>query len=388
MACSGNRFRTVSEASTVQEDQKCFRDVQELALDDTLLSWVDICYIASKSECLASLSVGANQLSVLPRLDYPALSGTLTTLAMEYNDFSALSDLANITSLTALRNLNLKGNNISELAAPGDSPPIFPPALHFLDISYNAIHSWSFIDQLPTCLPGLTALRLAHNPVYDTPDPNAKAASSEEAHMITIARLAPLTSLNFTQIHGADRTNAEVFYLSRIAKQLATVPESAEASVIELHPRYAELCELHGAPDVIRRDDINPSFLEARLLTVDFHGQGKGKRTARIPKTFDIYAVKGIAGKLFDLPAMKARLFWETGEWDPVERFDEGEEGSSDDEGSAVADGAAVDHAREAFGQERQSGHWVKREVELADGPRQLGYCVDGAYVVIRVECG
>jgi hypothetical protein len=35
---------------------------------------------------------------------------------------------------------------------------------------------------------------------------------------------------------------------------------------------------------------------------------------------------------------------------------------------------------------ERKGGRWVKREVELKDGPRQFGYCVDGLEAKIRVE--
>ncbi len=37
-------------------------------------------------------------------------------------------------------------------------------------------------------------------------------------------------------------------------------------------------------------------------------------------------------------------------------------------------------------GVERKGGRWVKREVELKDGPRQFGYCVDGLEARIRVE--
>lgn len=286
----------------------------------------------------------------------------------------------------ALRNLHLKGNNIAGMAAPGSAAPTFPPSVRYLDVSYNKIREWSFVDALSTHFPGLTGLRIAHNPVYDRQDAETKTPSSEESHMFTIGRFANLKSVNFTQVRPDDRRNAEIFYLSRIAKQLASVPETAEHAILALHPRYSELCTIYGEPDVIRRHEVNPSFLEARLITVSFHCQGRGKRTSRIPKAFDIYSVRGIAGKLFGLSPLRIRLIWETGEWDPVANYDEqvGESSDEDEFSADVADGSRVDM------QEAQakggSGRWSKREIELKDGPRQLGYCVDGLDVCIRVE--
>ena len=56
------------------------------------------------------------------------------------------------------------------------------------------------------------------------------------------------------------------------------------------------------------------------------------EKTVRIPKGLDIYAVKGLVAKLFDVERpLKLKLIWETGEWDPVAGFDE-EVGNSDDD--------------------------------------------------------
>lgn len=242
----------------------------------------------------------------------------------------------------------------------------------------------------------MTALRLAHNPIYDNPDPDNildGKALTDEAFTITIGRLTRLKTLNFVSISAADRTNAEMFYLSRIAKHMALVPETAEEMVIKQHKRYAELCELYGEPDIIRSQQINPNFLEARLVTVAFQykreaeGEHKAKtarKTIKIPKSFDIYAVKGIAGKLFGLPPLELRLVYETGEWDPVAGFDE--VGNSSEEEEAEAEHERDDRDGGNYGVEGKTGRFVKREVELKEGPRQLGFCVDGLEVKIRVE--
>ncbi|RFU80904.1 tubulin-specific chaperone e [Trichoderma arundinaceum] len=365
--------------------------VTELQLGEMLLSWEELCLVASKCPSLATLLVGSNQLSTLPTLDHASLPSTLTSINLEYNDFTSLSDIASLTTLTSLRHLQLKGNNISTIASSSNSPNVvFPPSVQYVDLSYNKIDSWEFVDKLTAVFPGMIGLRITHNPIYYSMDAESNAQSSDESFMFTVARIAQLKTLNFTHINNTDRTNAEMFYLSRIAKQLATVPEAAEDSIKVLHPRYNELCELYGEPDVIRREEINPNFLEARLITTEFHYEGvsaeeKKTRTTKIPKSFDIYAVKGIVGKMYGLAPLKLRLIWETGEWDPVAGYDE----KDDDDGSDVEDDALVEtnsESRAAGGEDDQTGRWVKREVELTDGPKQLGYCVDGLRVRIRVE--
>lgn len=351
-----------------------------------------MCCIVTQFSSLASLTAGTNQLSNLPFINLSSLSATLTTINLEYNDFTAISNLASLTKLQNLRNLQLKGNNISIMAEKSEDNPIFPESLQYLDISYNNVETWPFVDSLPTHFPGLTALRIAHNPIYNAKAGDARVSTSEESHMFTIARVAQLKSINFSAITKADRTNAEMFYLTRIAKQLAEVPESAEKSITDLHPRFAELCQIYGEPDVIRRQEINPAFLEARLINVEFTCEGKETKSKRIPQAFDIYAVKGIAGRLFDISPLALKLVWETGEWDPVAGFEDSDDDSSDDEDESEATIETPGETGEKPGEqnpnsvEDKSGRWVRREVELTDSPRQLGYCVDGMDVKVRVE--
>ncbi|KAK1965571.1 CAP-Gly domain-containing protein [Colletotrichum sublineola] len=384
---NGNRFRVIEDGET-----SAFTKVKDLELDETLLDWGALCGIAHKFPSLSTLSCSLNQLSVLPSVSFGALADTLTSLTLEFNEFTSLADFASLSSLTSLRNLHLKGNNISTIAPPSTPIPVFPSSLQYLDISYNAVTTWCFIDALPISFPGLTALRLAHNPVYDRPDSDAiggaaQTKSTDEAFMITIGRLGTLKALNFTPISAADRANAEVFYLSRIAKQLASVPEAAEPEVLAQHARYPELCDIYGAPDIIRRDEINPRYLEARLITVHFTHMTKATKTVTIPKSSDIYAVKGVAGRLFGTEPLRLHLVWETGEWDPVGGFDEDDNADdSSDEEDAGNSGEGAEMETDTIAREEKGGRWVKREVELKDGPRQLGFCVDGMDVRIRVE--
>lgn len=403
---SGNRFQGVLNDRFLEDSNTVFEGVKELAVDETLLQWDEICHIAKSFSTLSLLYASSNQLARLSPIPPSLLTTTLTSIYLEFNDFTSISDIASLTVLTSLHDLHLKGNSISVIESDSiDGPPVFSKTLIYLDISYNKIHNWSFIDALPDCFPGLNSLRLAHNPIYDNPGFDngsnstisaAKATVTEEAYMLTIGRLASLTSLNFSAVTPTDRNNAEMFYLSRIGRQLASVPETpeAESKVIAQHRRYKELCELYGEPVVNRRKEINPAFLEARLINVDFRFHTLEQTTedketviekrAQIPKSFDVYAVKGVAGRLFGHAPLKLRLIWETGEWDPVAGYDDDTGDSSDDE-DVVNEQQKPANDGETQPTNR-AGRWIKREAELNDSPRQFGFCVDGFDVTIRVE--
>jgi hypothetical protein len=372
-----------------------------------------VCHIASKFPSLTTLHAGSNQLTTLTPIPPAPFTSTLVSLHLEFNDFASLSSLAPLASITTLRNLLLKGNRISTIYPPSSSPsqpPIFGPNLHYLDLSYNAITTWSFIDALPSCFPALTSLRLTHNPLYSDPDLDDTTATegpittsqshtqsggggiskTDESYMLTLARLPRLKALNFSAVTAADRADAEMFYLSRIARQLAAVPEGsveAEREVLKRHPRWEELCRVYGEPVVVRRGEVDPGFLEARLVKVDFYLEGKVVQV-QVPKSFDIYAVKGLVGRVFGLSPLKVKLVWETGEWDPVGGFDEVDEDGEEEDLEAEwerreGEGGVPGDMPEL---ERKGARWVKREVELKDGPRQFGYCVDGLEARIRVE--
>ncbi|KAH9888249.1 Thioesterase/thiol ester dehydrase-isomerase [Xylariomycetidae sp. FL2044] len=395
---NGNRFQDIQHDEGLQGAEKSLGNVKDLALEETLMSWEEICHIATKFPALAGLSASTNQLPHLPPTPLSTLSTTLVSLNLEFNEFTSISNLANLAGLQTLRNLHLKGNNIAAMTSDySDTLPVFQASLQYLDVSYNQVDSWSFIDDIPTCFPGLISLRFAHNPIYDNPDPERTAQpnnSTEEAYMFTVGRLANLKTLNFGSISHTDRQDAEMFYLARIGKHLASVGENQEADVIKQHRRYAELCELYGPPVVTRREEINPAFLEARLITTQFvyrphEAPETVERTTKIPKSFDIYAVKGIAGKLFGVRPLGLRLIWETGEWDPVAGFDDEVDDSDDEEDTEPQDiegDGNLEPADISLSDNSTTGKWIKREVELQDGPRQLGFCVDGMEAKIRVE--
>jgi hypothetical protein len=398
---SYNRLNINSEE--LQGAEEAFHGVYELELSDMALQWEDIVRISGQFETLRSLNVSSNGLKLL---DYSlfgssptVFTSNITSLSLEYNEFKSLSDIIGLKYLPSLEKLSLKGNEISDVfqkrVGDVDDPKrrlTFTEKLRYIDLSYNAIQSWHFVDALADVFPGMTALRLSHNPINRNVV-NEKVAmwSVEEAHMLTVARLAKLSILNYGTISETERTEAEIYYLSKIAKAMAEVPESLEHTVTSQHKRYAELCKKHGAPDVIRKEavTVNPDFIEARLIKFTFYMLPNTKpgqqvvitKQRELPKGLDIYTVKGVVGRMFDETPLRLRLIWETGALDPVAGCDDIIDDDSDEDLSIEGEYQSREKTHAM-----QLGRFVEREVEIEDSTRQVGNFVDGGEARVRVE--
>ena len=152
---------------------------------------------------------------------------------------------------------------------------------------------------------------------------------------------------------------------------------------------------------------MNLNLLEARLIKFTFYvgndsaqgAQETGRENERIeiPKSFDVYRVKGIVGRAFSTPPLSLKLTWETGEWDPVAGYEDQIESSDDDDETddnleasknkkETKTNGNVENDTLMKENERQQGKWMKREVEIMDGTRQIGFWVDGLEAIVRVE--
>lgn len=326
-----------------------------------------------------------------------------------------------LTELPNLKRLILRGNNISTVFASqsGDdkdkSTFQFSRTLTYLDVSQNKIDSWQFINELVTAFPGLDSLRISGNPLHDravaptsvTGLPE-KPMTVDEAFMLTLARLENLTSLNYSKITQQDRNNGELYYLSLIGKELSASSASDEARILGMHPRYSALCDIYGVPTIIRKSEgvqgsnIKPGSVAARLVNFEFYQVSTAStsetaikaasKSCLIPKTFDTYKIKTIVSRLFSLAPLRFRLVWETEEWDPVEEFNilGGEEWDSDDEGDhqnekCERDGQNNDRTEPTV-VKADGSKFIRREVELVDSARQVGFWFDDHTHRVRVR--
>ncbi|KAE8339888.1 hypothetical protein BDV24DRAFT_175863 [Aspergillus arachidicola] len=395
---NGNRMNPVDEGLK-------FERITELQLDDTLLSWDEISALTYQISSLATLIASANQISSISS----PLSSTITTLTLEDNEISSLSSLRRLMSLDSLNRLSLRGNQIDKIyesSSDEASPLRFSNNLQSVDLSRNRIDSWHFVNQLPLVFPGLQTLRISGNPLHDQPvGPSIvtglpeKTMTVDEAYMLTLSRIASLKMLNYGTITEKDRSNAELYYLSLIGKELSAFPESAEREILAKHPRYSELCEIYGEP-VIRRATmstgsgvaVNPRSVAARLLRIAFclrrelpnlgnsvinqdNTLKEEVKVKEIPRSFDTYQVKAIVSRLFGLAPYEFRLIWETDEMDPVSKQNiDGEDGwDSEDESISPS-------------QPSDSSAFIKREVELVDGTRDIGFLFQSDLTEARIR--
>lgn len=287
---SGNRFSSLTVSSP-----DGFASITTLEISNVLLPWPELTTVLSLFPNITTLSAPHNNISTVPCP--PPLPAPLATLDLSYNHLSALSPLSSLCRLQNLKALIASHNAISSLQL---STPF--PALTRLDLAYNAIPSFPLLDDLPAATPSLASLRISHNPLYaDT--------SVDEAHMLTIARL-PLTVkiLNHSNITPKERENAEMWYLSRIAKELssATSPSDRQA-VLETHRRWAELCELHGEPAVAGGGGASEMALASMLVDMEFVCGDKTQRR-RVPKGTPVSTVRGMVGRWFGLVPCGIRL--------------------------------------------------------------------------------
>ncbi|KAJ5961868.1 hypothetical protein N7501_006809 [Penicillium viridicatum] len=394
---NGNRFQAL-------EDDLTFKGITELHLEETLLSWDEIAAIAYRFPGLTSLTASANQLTEITC----ALPSTITTLTLEHNEITSISALRHLAALPKLEHLSIRGNNISTVNPNTTDTTLdfqFPQTVRSLDISRNKITSWTILNKFPTTFPGLTTLRITANPLFDQPPlpPSVTEASKpmtvDEAFMLTLSRFpSSLTILNYSTISPQDRSNAEMYYLSLIGKALSATTEEEEPAILAAHPRYNELCELYVEPTITRAvvsnssgaRVIHPRSVAARLVKMAFRlplGNDESKSHVKeIPGSFDTYQVKALVSRLFGLPAFGFRLVWETDEWDPVEkevgdeRVDEWDEDSEDEDRPDIGSGFEI------TGDGLDKSRFVRREVELVDSTRDIGFLFQSEVGEVRIR--
>lgn len=376
----GNRIKSVeSEHYERPFFKRVFEKITILSLDENLLTWEQAVKAFSMFPTLESLALSKNLFGTLAK--EPSLDGahSITTLVMESNDFTAISDLTPLTNLPNLKRLLLKMNNISTLLSPSskEPAPTFPASLSDLDLSHNAISSWAFVNDLNTTFPGLTSLRIARNHLYtNLQAPDGRSLTPNDGYLLTTARLPKLKSLNYSSISPKDALNASSYYLSLIAMELAFAPEEDSEKIKKRHPRWEELCEEYGEPFIQRSSsNVNPRSLTAQLLTLHVHGEGQEtSHTFEMPKSMSSYAVLGLLGKHYGLSPMKVRIIWETDEWDITKnaRID-GEDGPWDSENEEEAE----EKAAKSIGK--------RREVELSAGTKSIGDWIEGYAANVRI---
>lgn len=408
---NGNRFESFELKGFAIDP---FRPVQELYLEDCLLDWNQVLSIFSSNlfSGLRFLSLSGNHL-LSPSNDLKISLVNLRELNLDFNKFTSLADLDWINKcFPGLVKLSLQDNQISSVAGPSLKGAIFP-TISDLSLSRNEIATWTFLDELNLVMPALRTLRINANPIFGgskkrdadgslTSTTTALRSTSERLEstvescfMMTIGRLARITSLNYSHITPQERLNGELFYLAEIEKEATG---KTRERLLAAHPRYLELCEKHDRDSVVRKaapstnTDL-PASLAPRLINIRLYGPSLRERSGleyrkAIPKTVDIYRLKGLVARTFGLPPLSFRLIYETELLDEVvpNRPELSEEVW--DRISITVDGKIDGEMPWTKLRSDASMTAKKKEIELVDSTRNLAYFLDTDVrdISVRVE--
>ncbi|CAG8569176.1 769_t:CDS:10, partial [Dentiscutata heterogama] len=229
----------------------------------------------------------------------------LKMLNLESNGIDNWDTIAFFSDLPCLETLFLNNNLIERIfyTKENENNKGFSK-LRYLNVNENKISDWNSIDELNK-FPSLNELRIKKNPFLD----NEKLT---EANMSLIGRVKGLSVLNGSIISPGDRVDAERFYLRICVKDLKKTPEEIEKE----HPRFKELCELHGTPVA---DEISmkatSNILKDRLLALTITSRPSleqdpiKKISKKLLGTMEIRSLKNLLQKLFGIPASQQQLF-------------------------------------------------------------------------------
>ncbi|KAI9735213.1 MAG: hypothetical protein M1834_001803 [Cirrosporium novae-zelandiae] len=375
---NGSRLNPNLLHSALESDIPSLPTLQRLDLDETLLSWDQVSYLARHTPALQVLSLSINHYHTL---SMPPPLPKLRTLTLSWNCFTSTSSIECLTALPSLEELSISHNSITTI-----TPLARPfPTVKSLNLSHNSLPTFSSFSLLPAVFPHLRHLRISQNPVFDDLQPDA-------AYMLTLGRLPGLRTLNHTRVSEQDRPNADLYYLSVISRELSSTPKEEEGNILAKHPRYRGLCIIYGPPAIVRTDKgaVDPESLEGRLIHFSFHLHDQDKapremitKEKMIPRTFDVYRLKGIVGRLFGFKPYCLNLIWETEELDPTAGHDDNENDSledSEDEEKHIGGNNKED------GKNSKKDKWTKRELELGNGTREAGFWIEGVEANVRVE--
>ncbi|KAL8824820.1 MAG: hypothetical protein Q9170_008027 [Blastenia crenularia] len=397
---NGNRFRDLRSEAENSDDT--LELMQALSIANAALEWDTALALCTQRRfpVLQSLSLAFNPLGKPSNPSASVLTRPLTNLDLTSCGIADLCSLAFLTQLPNLQRLTLRSNPIASLST---NPQLVFPRLLFLDLSSTNLATTSAFSPFPQTFPLLISLRTSETPL---------ATCHPDSRLLTIACLQQLERLNYTCIPPNERLDADYSYRQLVTSLLLSVetPEQ-EQEILSQNPQWPHLCSKYGEPANLQQKrqkaaaqsqqpttadeekQYPPNSLGAHMCTFTFYTlsplhptTAPQSHTADIPLFIDIYALKGIVGRLFSQPPMSLRLILETDEWDPVPptKPDENDWSCSEDEDSEEDEEGR--ERKRVEREERRSKLWVKREEELRDSTRKVGEWVEGKRARVRVE--
>ncbi|KAI8333376.1 hypothetical protein BC941DRAFT_434548 [Chlamydoabsidia padenii] len=290
-----------------------FQHLKTLVLCNTHITWHHILQLEPLLLHLEDLQLSGNGIS---KLDYsPTQFQQLKCINLEDNCIQDWKQVDHLGSLPNLETLFLNGNHIPSI----DLTPDSFKKLAYLRVDRNQLRHWDSFDILDR-LPSLVKLRCHENPVF-------KGIHVEEIAAQVVGRIHGLTTLNGNTLTGRERIDLERFYL-----KLCTRDGDTQDKIVTKHPRYLDLCRVHGEPDIgPGKNNIGlgmTSTLNQRLITITLSQLPLSTEqdllqkhqtndlpapvhtmTKRVLATMIVRSLRHLIQKLFGVPASRQHLY-------------------------------------------------------------------------------
>ncbi|KAI0282126.1 hypothetical protein BGY98DRAFT_955847 [Russula aff. rugulosa BPL654] len=254
LSLNNNRLQPLSNLKLGRD---AFSHLTELQLNGTLMTWQAIMGVVCLMPRLQRLESGYNRLQHLSSLcqNHPEL--VITTLNLDSNQLSNWVETCQaLVSFHKLVRLVLSSNSYESISVP--TGHYVPLKLTHLSLSLTRISEWSSVDSLNLWCPELESLTLNGTPLME--DPQVDRVWQQ----IVIARLPRLRFLDGTSISQRQRVDAELLYLSRTAHELFP----SDAARAAAHPRWTELCKVHGTPNMTPEKKGKDDKLKDHLIEI------------------------------------------------------------------------------------------------------------------------
>ncbi|GAA5814954.1 hypothetical protein MFLAVUS_011488 [Mucor flavus] len=286
-----------------------FSNLKILSLNQTLIPWKHIETLSYQLPQLEDLQLGGNELKELG-----VITGfrNLKCLNLEDNLISEWGQVEKLGSLPNLEVLYLNDNQLTRVEKPRTNEMF--AKLRFLRIEFNKIDNWASLNALNN-YPSLTKLRCKENPIFA--DMNIELQATH-----VVGRIKNVTTVNGNTVTNRERTDLERFYLVSCTKDGPT-----HEAISAIHPRYTELCKIHGEPNLQSKSADSQSSLKNRLITIHIRQREIGSEellstryekdlptvissvSKRFLPTMTIRNVKNMIQRLLKIPATKQQLF-------------------------------------------------------------------------------
>ncbi|KAI8145852.1 hypothetical protein BJV82DRAFT_602482 [Fennellomyces sp. T-0311] len=283
-----------------------FAQLTTLGLSNTQIPWKQVERLEPLLPNLEELQLGRNQIDAIENVT-PNQFQRLKWINLEDNTIHQWKAIESLGNLKSLEILYLNGNQIPSIDPISDG--MFA-SLVYLRVDNNALNHWSSWDHLNT-LPSLAKLRSKGNPIF-------KETSPEHAAVHIIGRIKRLTVVDGNTLMGRERDDSERYYLKLCTRDAPTHEEIAR-----IHPRYKELCDVHGEPNLGEKTE-KAATLNDRLIGViithrpalPLNAKSKAELgepiksvEKRLLATMLIRNLRNIVQKLFRIPASRQRLY-------------------------------------------------------------------------------